>query len=247
MKHPVRVLACLALWFLLGGAAWVQFESLPADGSPGMTVTGLLRLPEGEGPFPAAVLLPDCDGISPHERVWGVRLVEQGYAVYLIDSFFTRNVEQTCGEAPDVPVMDDLRGAVAKLATLPEVDGGRIAVIGWQDGADVALAWAAQDGPGMAVVFYPSCPSPAPLARPVLFILPSDYSGYEACNAFVFAEHEAGRVAVQRIAPYGVGAGYDCESCEGAYLGGPGGWNEPADALVNDALYGEIQRLLETP
>ena len=57
MKHPVRVLACLALWFLLAAAAWVQFESLPADGSPGMTVTGLLRLPEGD----ADEHLPCCN------------------------------------------------------------------------------------------------------------------------------------------------------------------------------------------
>lgn len=244
MKHPVRVLACLALWCLLGGATWVQFESLPADGSPGITVTGLLRLPEGEGPFPAAVLLPDCDGISPHERVWGVRLVEQGYAVYLIDSLFTRSVGQTCGEAADVPVLDDLRGALAKLATLPQVDAARIAVIGWQDGADVALAWAAQEGSGLAVVFYPSCSAPEPLARAVLFVLPSDYAGYEACNGFAFQEYEAGKVPLQRIAPYGVGAGFDCQACAGGYLGGPGGWNEPADDLTTPALYEEMARLL---
>lgn len=244
MRIYPRVLAGLALWFLLTGAAWVQFESLPADGSPGPVVTGLLKVPEGEGPFPAAVLLADCNGISPHERVWGQRLLEQGYVVYLIDSFFTRGIGSTCGDAPDVPLMDDLRGAIARLAGVPQVDPDRIAVVGWQDGADVALAWAAQEGPGLAVVFYPSCSAARPLARPVLFILPGDYAGYEACNTFAVREYQAGRVPLQRIAPDGVGAGFDCQECAGAYLGGPGGWNDRADGLIAPALYDEMARLL---
>jgi len=247
MNLLLRVSVGLALWCLLTGATWLQFQSLPADGSQGMTVTGLLRVPEGEGPFPAAVLLPDCDGISPHERVWGLRLVAQGYVVYLIDSFFTRDVTTTCGDAASVPVMDDLRGAIAKLATLPQVDPSRIAVVGWQDGADTALAWAQEDGPGLAVVFYPSCAATAPLRRSVLFVLPGDYAGEQACNAYAFGQYEAGKVALQRIAPDGVGAGFDCQECAGAYLGGPGGWNDPADTLVSEALYGEMARLLGSP
>lgn len=245
MKH-LRVLAAVALLPLLTAAAWVQFQSAPADGGEGMTVTGLMRMPEGDGPFPAAVLLPDCDGISPHERVWGQRLVDQGYVTYLIDSFFTRNVETTCGDAPDVAVMDDLRGAVAKLKTVPQVDASRIAVIGWQDGADVALAWAAEAGEGLAVVFYPSCAAAEPLSRPTLFILPTAYDGYEACNAFVFGEYEAGK-PVQRIAPYDVGAGFDCQECAGSYLGGPGGWNDAADSLTTPAIHDEMERMLTAP
>lgn len=244
MNFAVRTVACLALWSLLTGAAWVQFESLPADGSPGITVTGLLSVPEGEGPFPAAVLLADCNGISPHERVWGQRMLAQGYVVYMIDSLFTRGVKSTCGDGPDVPLMDDLRGAIARLGAVPQVDSDRIAVVGWQDGADVALAWAAQEGAGLAVVFYPSCSAPEPLARAVLFVLPSDYAGYEACNSFAFQEYEAGKVPLQRIAPYGVGAGFDCQECAGSYLGGPGGWNDPADGLTTPALFEEMARLL---
>lgn len=247
MKHVLRAVALAALVPVLAAATWLQFPSIEEDGSEGITVTGLLRVPEGEGPFPAAVLLPDCDGISPHERVWGQRLVAQGYVIYLIDSFFTRNVETTCGDAPDVPVMDDLRGAIARLGELPEVDASRIVVVGWQDGADTALAWAAEPGTGMAVVFYPSCADVSPLARSVLFVLPSDYAGYEACNGFAFQEYQAGRVPLQRIAPNAVGAGFDCQECAGRYLDAPGGWNDAADSLVSEALYTEMERLLDAP
>mgnify|MGYP001257698092 CR=1 FL=1 len=246
MKHLLRLAAVLALLPLLTAASWQQFPSIQADGSEGLTVTGLMRVPEGEGPFPAAVLLPDCDGISPHERVWGQRLADEGYVIYLIDSFFTRGVKTTCGDAPDVAVMDDLRGAIAKLKTLPEVDDERIAVVGWQDGADVALAWAAEPGEGLAVVFYPSCSAAGPLSRATLFILPTGYEGYEACNAFVFGEYEAGK-AVQRIAPNDVGAGFECQECAGTYLGGPGGWNDPADSLTTPAIFDEMERLLTAP
>lgn len=246
MRHLLRAATVIAMLPLLTAATWLQFPSIEADGSEGLTVTGLLRVPEGEGPFPAAVLLPDCDGISPHERVWGQRLADQGYVIYLIDSFFTRGVETTCGDAADVPLMDDLRGAIAKLETLPEVDASRITVIGWQDGADVALSWAAESGEGLAVVFYPSCAAVEPLSRATLFVLPTLYQGYEACNAFVFGEYEAGKT-VQRIAPYDVGAGFDCQECAGSYLGGPGGWNDPADSLTAPALYTEMERLLAAP
>jgi hypothetical protein len=243
VNNLLRAAAALILLPFLMAATWLQFPSIEADGTEGMTVTGLLRVPEGQGPFPAAVLLSDCDGISPHERVWGQRLADQGYVIYLIDSFFTRGVETTCGETPDVPVMDDLRGAIARLKTLPEVDASRIAVIGWQDGADVALAWAAQPGGGLAVVFYPSCSMAEPLARSTLFVLPTAYGGYEACNAFVFGEYEAGKT-VQRIAPYDVGAGFDCQECAGVYLGGPGGWNDPADSLTTRNILAEMERML---
>ena len=141
--------------------------------------------------------------------------------------------------------MDDLRGAIARLAELPEVDPARIAVVGWQDGADVALAWAGGQGPGIAVAFYPSCAAAPPLARPVLFVLPGDYAGAQACNAFAFEQHQAGTVPLQRIAPYDVGAGFDCEECDGGYLGGPGGWNGPADDLTTQAVFTEMTRLLE--
>ncbi len=40
-------------------------------------------------------------------------------------------------------------------------------------------------------------------------------------------EHAAGGVKIQRIAPYGVGAGFDCEACLDGYLGRPGGYDAP--------------------
>lgn len=140
--------------------------------------------------------------------------------------------------------MDDLNGAIARLATLGNVDMGRIVVVGWGSGGDVALDWAAGEGAGIAVPFYPSCAAAPDLRRPVLFVLPDQYPSSAACNDYAGTLYQAGTVPLQRIAPYGVGAGFDCASCEDSYLGGPGGWNAPADILVTDNLWLEIDRLL---
>lgn len=249
MRKPLAITLLGVLWLMTGAASWMQFQTVPADGSEGMTVTGLYRLPEGQGPFPAVIMVPDCDGISPHERQWGVKLAEAGYAVHLLDSLFTRNQETGCGDVPAFDQRDDVRGSLAKLLTLPKIDPERIYVMGWQDGADIALAMASEAPHGMAgaVVFYPSCTAEPVLQRPTLFVAPDQYNGAALCDAYMRREHSAGAVTIQRIAPYGVGAGFDCESCSDGYLGGPGGYNQPALELVEGALFEQMARLIGEP
>tara|TARA_B100000676_G_scaffold311626_1_gene382204 strand:- start:7713 stop:8462 length:750 start_codon:yes stop_codon:yes gene_type:complete len=238
MKPTATPLALVLVWTLTLGANWMQYESITADGSEGETVTGLYRTPEGEGPFPAVIMLPDCDGISPHERTWGVFLAEQGYAVHLIDSFFTRGIDTICSDPSRIAVLDDARGSLAKLRSLDEIDSERIYVMGWQSGGDVALDMAAQPDMGLAgvVVFYPSCSETPVLRYPALFVQPDEAADAAACSAYMSREYQAGRVAVQRIAPYGVGAGFDCESCGDGYLGDPRGYDQPSLELVQGVL-----------
>lgn len=49
MTRSLALVLAAGLWLATTGATWLQFQSLPADGSEGITVTGLLRVPEGEG------------------------------------------------------------------------------------------------------------------------------------------------------------------------------------------------------
>lgn len=243
MRRLVAAGLLLGLWAATTGATWLQFQSRPADGSAGITVTGLLRVPDGEGPFPVAVLLADCDGISPHERDWGVRFADHGYVAYLLDSFFTRNIDTSC-DGTTVPVMDDLRGALSRLAGLGYVDMERIVVVGWSSGGDVALAWAAEEGAGAAVAFYPSCAEAPDPRKPVLLVLPGLDVGSSACRDHAGEAERTGtppRLAV--VAP-GAGAGFDCATCAERYLGGPGGWNAAADTMVMESLWPGIDRLL---
>jgi dienelactone hydrolase len=249
MRRSATIALFCALWLMTCAASWMQFQTVPAYGGEGRTVTGLYRLPEGEGPFPAVIMVPDCDGISPHERQWGVKLAQAGYAVHLLDSLFTRNLETGCVEVDAFDQRDDVRGSLAKLLTLPEVDPERIYVMGWQDGADITLAMAgeAPDGMAGAVAFYPSCAAEPALGRPTLFVAPDQYDGAALCDAYMRREHGAGLVTIQRIDPYGVGAGFDCEGCQDEYLGGAGGYNQAAAELVEAALFDEMVRLIQEP
>ncbi len=58
------------------------------------TITGNLVLPEGEGPFPAVVLMHGCDGLSKYVKMGIQRharvLRQSGFATIILDSFSSR-------------------------------------------------------------------------------------------------------------------------------------------------------------
>ena len=97
---------------------WVSFQSAAAVPSalarrvlgdavdaarPTDTLRGLLVVPEGEGPFPAVVLLHGCRGVLPSHRGWAQWLARQGFVALLVDSFLTRNAVSVCARGPDAP------------------------------------------------------------------------------------------------------------------------------------------------
>src|SRR5260221_12533856 len=59
----------------------------------GMTVPTSTIKPDGDGPFPAVVVLHDCSGLGPRSSGspgrWAQELVRRGYAVIIPDSFST--------------------------------------------------------------------------------------------------------------------------------------------------------------
>ncbi|MBS0247291.1 MAG: dienelactone hydrolase family protein [Proteobacteria bacterium] len=137
---------------------------------------GLYR-PPGDGPFPAIVLAPHCNGLGslsgyPNLSIgrWGKELLDRGYVVLLIDSQGARGVDSTCME-PRAAVYH-LRGALDVLQasdflrTLDYVDKRRIAVVGFSWGAMAGLLAASRfdrtalkAGTGFAafVAIYPLC------------------------------------------------------------------------------------------
>jgi dienelactone hydrolase len=130
----------------------------------------LLR-PDGAGPFPAVVVLSGCMGVRAKDTRWAERLRNAGYLTLVPDSFTGRGLT-TLERRRDVcrgltlwggTRADDVRASLAYLRTLPEVDGSRLAVIGFSHGAWAALdllAVAAEDdlrGLRAVVGFYPYC------------------------------------------------------------------------------------------
>ncbi len=139
--------AIIALAMLIAGCAGAAAAGDLRDDIP-ITVTK----PDGEGPFPAVVVLHDCSGLGPRSSGapgrWGRELLERGYVVVIPDSFTTRGFPHgICTDASPTRrnVMaprraQDAYAALAHARTLPFVDGTRVGVMGGSHGGASTLA-----------------------------------------------------------------------------------------------------------
>lgn len=118
------------------------------------TLVGTLSLPDGEGPFAAALLVPGSgpvDRDSNHKRMrlditrqLAVALNQAGIATLRYDK---RGVGESSGDflrAGFRDNIDDAGAALAALAQAPGVDASRVVVVGHSEGALLATAVAAQ-------------------------------------------------------------------------------------------------------
>ena len=108
-----------------------------------LELRGRLIKPDGNGPFPAVVLLHDCMGISLDVEGAAVeKLSRWGYVTLQVDSFIPRNTGESCADfgiiPPNTRVLDAY-DAKSYLSRLPYVDQNRIALIGWGHGGAAAL------------------------------------------------------------------------------------------------------------
>lgn len=118
-------------------------------------------LPEGEGPFPAALLVTgsgplDRDANHKRLRVDVSRQLAHALAASGVASlrFDKRGVGESPGDwrrAGLFDNVDDAGAAFAGLAALPEVDATRVTLVGHSEGAVIVTALAAR-GVGAAVV-----------------------------------------------------------------------------------------------
>jgi len=147
-----------------------------------LEIPATLIRPDGEGPFPALVIVHDCSGLgrrsSGAPARWAAELVPQGYVVLIPDSFTPRGFPDGVCTIPGNQTTSangfvraaDAYGALAALRALPFVDGKRVGVMGGSHGGWTVLAamFAPSDGGGAlaeakregfaaAVALYPSC------------------------------------------------------------------------------------------
>ncbi len=111
-----------------------------------LTLTGRLKKPEGDGPFPAIVLLHGCGGIQANrDHRWAERLAGWGYVTLQADSFRPRGLSNVCTysgrDSTDIlqKRVTDAYDAKRYLAGLPFVDRSRVAVMGWSHGGSTTL------------------------------------------------------------------------------------------------------------
>jgi dienelactone hydrolase len=155
--------------------------------------------PDGDGPFPTAILVHGCSGLRDHTRAWGEFLVELGWASVAIDSYTGRGEtwQRVCAGRALLGAerAGDLLVTLADIRRLPFVDPQRIALIGWSHGAWATMELLAMDPPtrrptnlsrvpdgGLdgvigSVLFYPYCgfgarsPGDWASTAPALFLL----------------------------------------------------------------------------
>lgn len=127
----------------------VHFNNLAARNR----LAGTLSLPNGEGPFPAVVLVSGTGHNTRDEDVWGHKvflvladaLNRKGFAVLRYDK---RGVGGSSGDYDAATTADfasDAEAAVAWLKTQAQIDKSRIGVLGHSEGGIIAPAVAAAD------------------------------------------------------------------------------------------------------
>lgn len=142
-------------------------EEVRIDSAPGVKLAGSLTLPQGNGPFPAVVMITGSGAQDRDETILGHkpfaviadRLTRDGIAVLRVDD---RGFAKSMGDfatATDDDFAVDAAAQVAFLRRRADIDPARVGLIGHSEGGIVAPKVAAKDrkiafivlmaGPGM--------------------------------------------------------------------------------------------------
>lgn len=176
----IPAIGCLLLSLHAGAAEQSTLVVTPIGSS--LQIPATLIKPDGDGPFPAVVIVHDCSGLGPRSsgapRRWAGELVQQGYVVIIPDSFTPRGFADGVCFTPGSQTVSvngyaraaDAYGALAALRALPYVDGKRIGIMGGSHGgwttlaamympvdSNDVLAEAKRNGFAAAVALYPAC------------------------------------------------------------------------------------------
>lgn len=117
----------------------ITFENQSAEG---VTLAGTLTIPQGDGPFPAAILISGSGPQDRNETVFGHQpflvladyLTNHGIAVLRYDD---RGINESTGDFSQATSADfatDANAAFAYLASRPEIDHNAIGFIGHSEG-----------------------------------------------------------------------------------------------------------------
>jgi dienelactone hydrolase len=185
---------------------WLEQVSIaiasPFD--PRAAVVGSLRIPAADGePLPAVVIVNSTNGFDGRGAFYAEALNHAGIATFEIDMFQ--------GRGTPASVEHDMPGvyqALRFLARHPRIDGGRIGIMGFSYGAQIALLASFDEmartyGEGRArfaayLPFYPQCwrllrrfqpdwSSMQATGQPVHILMGrrDDYDSLEGCRVFL--------------------------------------------------------------
>jgi len=187
-----RCAAILTIVVLCG--LTVVFPGFSAPAGDKITITSVdprvgpvpatLYRPDGDGRFPAIVLLHGCDGILQSDIDWAVWLRNLGYVAITPESLSPRHITTSCGGGLGYGLQaQDGLGALAYLRGQSYVIPEKVFVMGWSHGGAAALISAGSrfikhfsptGGAYLAAIaLYPACEAfpNGDLASPLMMLM----------------------------------------------------------------------------
>jgi carboxymethylenebutenolidase len=146
----------------LAGTLAAQTAGKPVEFASGSEkASGYLAAPESPGRKPAVVVIQEWWGLNDFVKAKTDAFAKKGYVALAVDLY--RGKVATDADAahqlmrglPEDRAIRDLKAAVAYLRSRPDVDGSRIASIGWCMGGGYSLGLAlAEPSLAGAVIYY---------------------------------------------------------------------------------------------
>jgi carboxymethylenebutenolidase len=147
----MKLVLVVTLLFAFAGSSFAG-EGKPVSYKSGdETVNGILYTPQGNGPFPALVVIHEWWGLNDWVKEEASKLADQGYVALAIDLYRGKvaaspdEAHQIMRGVPDDRASRDLLAASAYLRSLKNVDPARVGAIGWCMGGGYALNLAIAD------------------------------------------------------------------------------------------------------
>ena len=112
------------------------------DNQEPQKVEAILKLPNGDGPFPLVIGVAGSLDWGSHHLEYLEMLRSIGIATLELQSFSSRGVKSTVGSQVEVTtsmMVLDAYKALDKLSTHPKINKDHIAIMGWSLGGGVAL------------------------------------------------------------------------------------------------------------
>ena len=157
------VWAALAVMAATAGAAGAAEQTVSYK-SGTETVSGLLVTPEGNGPFPAVIVIHEWWGLDAWVKDQARALAKEGYAALAVDLYRGKATDkqeeahQLMSGMPQDRAIRDLKGAFAYLKSRKDVRAARIGSIGWCMGGKFSLLLATEEPTLAAAVAYYGAP-----------------------------------------------------------------------------------------
>ncbi len=160
----VVILAGVIIYDTNFGVSAADVTNVTYTGAGETTLQGYLVRPEGEGPFPAVLLLHEWWGLNAELPHLADALAAQGYIVLAPDVYRGRVASTVPGAlwmrltTPNQPIWADADSALAYLRGLDGVDPERVASVGFCFGGEqsLQLGLRAADELTAVVLFYGS-------------------------------------------------------------------------------------------